>query len=207
MGRRARSAWGFASLVLGAAVLAGGAGGAERTFPGRLGPIAFESAASGTGDLWLLDSKTKQTTRLTNTPGDDDSVPAWSPALGEDVLAYASTRNGNTDVYSFNVDANEQTQLTTNAATDTEPAWSPDEGDPHIVFVSTRDGNREIYTMDGSGGSVRRLTASPANDVEPEWSPDGNEIVFASDRDGPFHLYAMKTDGSGVRAITRSSQN
>ena len=47
--------------------------------------------------------------------------PAWSPDGTK--IAFASTRNGNWEIYMMNADGSGVTRLTNNAWWDGEPAW------------------------------------------------------------------------------------
>ena len=58
-------------------------------------------------------------------------------------IAFASTGDGDWEIYVMNADGTGQTRLTVNTADDFSPAWSPDGG--KIAFVSGRDGNFDIY--------------------------------------------------------------
>ena len=60
--------------------------------------------------------------RLTRNPA-DDSDPAWSHD-GRSV-AFATTRDGNSEVYVMNPDGSGQRRLTRNPAEDWFPVWSP----------------------------------------------------------------------------------
>lgn len=124
-----------------------------------------------------------------------DSNPAWSPDGQQ--LAFASSRDGNSEIYAMNADGSNVRRLTTNAAADYEPTWSSD--GTRIAFVSERDGDKEIYVMDQTGLNPVRLTNSPGFDIEPAWSPSGNRILFArSAASGPTVTHVMNSDGSGV---------
>lgn len=62
---------------------------------------------------------------------------------GNGKIAFMSSRDGNSEIYTMNADGSTQTNISNNAAADVYPAWSPD--GTQIVFESGRDGNPEIY--------------------------------------------------------------
>jgi Tol biopolymer transport system component len=109
-------------------------------------------------------------------------------------IAFASERDGNSEIYLMDADGIGQTRLTNSSAFDGAPAWSPDGS--KIAFVSNRDGNEEIYIMNADGSSQSRLTNTAAPDSAPAWSPDGSKIAFTSLRDGNEEIYVMNADGS-----------
>src|SRR3954447_16673824 len=110
-------------------------------------------------------------------------------------VAFASSRDGNYEIYAMDAAGTIQTNLTANQAGDLFPTWSPDGS--KIAFASFRDlGNEEIYVMNADGTNQTRLTSSSGADAEPSWSPDGSKIAFRSDRDGDFEIYTMNADGT-----------
>jgi Tol biopolymer transport system component len=117
-------------------------------------------------------------------------------------IAYASTIDGNAEIYSVNsTSTGNAMRLTFHPAADREPAWSPDGS--RIAFRSERDGNAEIYVMSADGSSPIRLTSDPAQDESPAWSQDGARIAFVSDRDSESKIYVMNTDGGDVSATNQ----
>lgn len=115
-------------------------------------------------------------------------------------VVFASSRDGNSEIYAMNANGTSQTRLTNDAANDSHPAWSPD--GTRIAFTTDRDGNNEIYVMNANGSDPTRLTINPASDSQPTWSPDGRRIVFQSTRDGGFDIFVMNADGSNVTQLT-----
>ena len=109
-------------------------------------------------------------------------------------IAFASDRDGNSEIYIMNADGTNQTRLTNNSANNYTPALSPDGS--KIAWVSHRDGNNEIYAMTANGNNQVNLTNNPAQDYNPSWSPDGSRIAFNSDRNGEFEIFVMNASGS-----------
>jgi TolB protein len=172
------------------------------------GRIAFQrTTATEEGvdaDLWLIDVKTGEETRLTDTPEAWDSTPSFA-ADGNSVLFESNRDRQGTDIYRLDLRTQEVVRLTSDPGNDLEAKESPDGG--HIVFGSERDGDYEIYVMDADGGNVRQLTRNGADDRCGHWSPDGSHISFYSERDGDREIYVMRADGSEVRRLTNSPGN
>ena len=126
-----------------------------------------------------------------------DSEPVWLPN-GRSLL-FTSSRDGNLELYSVNVDGSEIRRITNIGSSDFTPVPSPDGS--RIAFISDRDGNRELYVMNGSGGGLVRLTQSADAEGFPQWSPDGKKISFTRGGD----LWVMNTDGSGQANLTNTA--
>jgi Tol biopolymer transport system component len=119
-------------------------------------------------------------------------------------IVYVSDRDGNTEIYTINIDGLDQKRLTNNPADDRQPQW--DRLKTRIVFTSTRKGGIKIFSMYGDGTNVKQLTAIPLKyDSSPTWSPNGQRIAFSSNRDGNWEIYVMNADGSGQTRLTNNS--
>lgn len=118
------------------------------------------------------------------------------------LIAFTSTQDGNSDIYTIYSDGRGLTNLTNNPAEDVTPVWSPD--GKRIAFVSNRDGNDNIYVMNADGSELTRLTDDTAPDTVPVWSPDGTKIAYASGdvKKNNTNIYVMDSNGQYRRQIT-----
>src|ERR1044071_9818928 len=117
-------------------------------------------------------------------------------------IAFSSTRDGNPEIYTMQLDDLEVTRLTNNSVYYGEPAWSPD--GTKIAFTSARDDNPNIYVMNADGSEQTRLTHTSSNDGDANWSPDGTRIAFTSVEAENSDIYIINLDGSGVIQLTIS---
>ena len=162
---------------------------------------AYRSTTDYTLDVRSLSSASNIATNLTQNAS-DDWAPVWSPDGQR--LAFASSRDGNTEVYVMDADGTNPTNLTQNADTDGwNLVWSPD--GQRLAFTSERDGNTEVYVMDADGTDPTNLTQSAGDDWAPVWSPDGQHIAFTSNRDGNTEVYVMDADGTDPTNLTQSA--
>lgn len=102
-------------------------------------------------------------------------APTLSSA--QDRIAYSTSADNNTDIWSIKTDGTDPQRLTTNAASDIEPSFSADGG--KIVFTSFRDGNAEIYTMNADGTNQKRLTTNTVADLNAGGMSAYTEVVSA----------------------------
>jgi Tol biopolymer transport system component len=151
--------------------------------------------------------------------GGDSFAPAWAP--NGRTLAFASTRTGNTQIYTVQLGVTGQPlpaaapnlagqpsslcgleicRLTNDPWADSNPSWSPD--GQRLVFDSDRTsaGQKQIYTMNASGGDVRCLLCDTASNAQPAWSSSGL-IAFQSNRSGSPQIYTMNAEGGEIHQI------
>lgn len=105
-------------------------------------------------------------------------------------IAFMSSRNGNSDIYSIEGDGSNETRLTSDPAEDYTPTFSPLA--TKIAFVSGRSGSDEIYEMSADGSNVTRLTTGSQFSNGLAYSPDGSKIAYG----GRAGIYVMNSDGS-----------
>ena len=114
-----------------------------------------------------------------------------------------SRRTGDWDLWIYDIDAKQWSQVTHETGEDFEAKWSPDGA--RLVFTSSRSGQKDIWTIDLKSGAQRRLTSSPDDEEYPAWSPDGRTIVYTG---GPWNardFFVVPATGGEPRKVTRTS--
>jgi TolB protein len=103
---------------------------------------------------------------------------AWSPD-GER-FAFASSHEGNAEIYVMRRDGSGLRRLTDHPGIDVSPSWSPTGRE--IAFTSNRGGSPQIYTMDDEGLNLQRVSFEGSYNAEPAWSPsrEVSEIAYTS---------------------------
>mgnify|MGYP005839356855 CR=1 FL=1 len=143
-----------------------------------------------------------QAVRLSTLATPATPAPVATPSVSlPGRIAFASTRDGNWELYMMPAAQPDQVQrLTDDPADDLFPAWSPDGS--QIAFASRRGGDLDIYILYLAGGEVRQVTDQPSEEWAPAWSPDGTQLAYQSDRNGQSDIYICVADGSGERRLT-----
>ncbi|MDM8001971.1 MAG: S41 family peptidase [Bacteroidota bacterium] len=103
-------------------------------------------------DLWVADRSGGTAHRITAMAG-EETVPRFSP--DGKWLAFASTQNGNADVYLMPVEGGSLQQLTWHDANDYPDGWSWDS--KTVYFTSDRYNTFSAYLVPASGGTPVRL--------------------------------------------------
>jgi len=137
-------------------------------------------------NLYVMDADGSNQTKLTSYINDYGFRDfEFSPDGSKIIYTYYS--DGNSDIYTIDVDGKNHNNLTNTPATYEEyPQYSPD--GQQIVFLKN-EGN--VFIMDIDGNNVTQLTDSDGNGP-PCFSPDGQNILYA---DGSC-MYIMDIDGS-----------
>ena len=123
---------------------------------------------------------------------------------GRKIIATLS-RNGNHDLYEFDLRRRKEKRLTTHRAIDTAPSLSPD--DLQLVFVSDRTGREQIFYQQLGTPVEFQLTFGPGSSSDPAWSPDGTMIAFTRVKRGHAQIYVIDPFTGEERAITRGRYN
>jgi len=172
----------------------------DTTYTPRFQIYVMNSDGSNVGQLTFPDPARDSTGHVKDTTS--NFHPVWSPDGTK--IAFASTRDGNAEIYVMDPNGSNITRLTNDPAEDAQPTWSPD--GTKLAFASNRDGNDEVYVMNPNGSGQVNLTNHAGSDLAPAWSPDGTKIVFQSDRETNYAVWIMNADGSNpVRLTTPTS--
>ena len=137
--------------------------------------------------------------RLTFTPADESQLN-WSPDSRR--LAYVSGRGGTPHVFSYDLAANSETQLTRGEAADASPRYSPD--GKMLAFERAK---RELRVL-RLDTKQERVVAAGQFDQPPlvsdrpfAWSPDSRWLAFIPYGARLFrNVHVARADGGGTTA-------
>ena len=134
----------------------------------------------GSSSLFLVNANGTGLVQLTRGY-QHDAQPSWSP--DGSLIAFESTRSGDTDVYVIRPDGSslEGADLLSRL----RRRSGLERRRPHVSRSrrrATASSTSTRSTRDGTGEV--RLTTLAADDADPAWSPDGTRIAFMSDRTG-----------------------
>jgi TolB protein len=161
-------------------------------FLGSKSRVLFTSYAEGMPKFFQADLTTRATAAIYASKRGMLSAPSYNRLDKE--VAYASTQDGNSEIYRRPVDGGKATRLTFAGGIDTSPSWSPNGYE--IVFMSDRSGKPMLYVMDRDGSNLRRITYDFDYCGSPAWSPKGDRIAFAAmDEGNNLNIHTISPDG------------
>ncbi len=150
--------------------------------------LAFISERDGNREVYIVDIRTRELKRLTNTPDAAESNPKWSPT--GNYVAFVRGPFGRQLCW---VDVNTgEEKVVVEGPFIGEFAWSPD--GRWICFNRRDPANNvtDLYIVPWNGGEPVNVTRMPYWNGSIVWTKDGKNIVFRSNRtDNNVDIYVL----------------
>lgn len=150
--------------------------------------LAFISERDGNREVYIVDVRTRELRRLTNTPDAAESNPEWSPT--GNYVAFVRGPFGRQLCW---VDVNTgEEKVVVEGPFIGEFAWSPD--GRWICFNRRDPANNvtDLYIVPWNGGEPVNVTRMPYWNGSIVWTKDGKNIVFRSNRtDNNVDIYVL----------------
>ncbi len=172
--------------------------------------FAFSAFSAGVTKLIIVDISTGSTLSTDGMGAVEEfSNITWSPN-GTD-LAFSGLKEGQTDLYQYNLNSKVVTQLTNDKYSEYHPSYSKD--GKAIVFSSDRttfdkssvnvDITMNLAVIDVATKAVTDLPVfDGANNLNPQYSADNKSIYFLSNRDGFRNMYRYSLADKGIQQLT-----
>ncbi|HSN53597.1 MAG TPA: hypothetical protein VLT32_02955, partial [Candidatus Sulfomarinibacteraceae bacterium] len=178
-----------------------GNGGSQVSFSSS-GTLAYVSGIIGVPEYPVLQmNRQGVVSPLWEEPG-TYACPKLSPDGRR--LALTVLRDGNWDVWVYDLEREVATRLTFDEGYDGDQVWSPD--GRYLTYTSDRDGRENPYVKRADGsGEPERLAAIDHDFWATSWSPDGKWILGEVQAD-TFDLWVVPADGSGEPEVFLATQ-
>jgi len=155
----------------------------------------------GNSNLFVMDLRSKATTRLTDTQA-IDTAPSYSPDGAR--ICFESDRGGKQQIYVMNAAGGTAQRISFGDGSYSTPVWSP-RGD-YIAFTRLAQSKFAIGVMKPDGTGERVLTEGFHNEG-PTFSPNGRVIMFFRDPGGNAgpSLYSVDISGRNEQRVLTPS--
>jgi Tol biopolymer transport system component len=158
--------------------------------------VSVYDDATGTRDVYLIDTARGGRTRVTSEPTDDFSA-VWSPH--GDRLAFAGRRRGDQalNLYAANVSGTGgEKRLLDLDGVEIPTSWSPDE---RFLLFQTPSPGADIMVLSLGDGQVSPLVSTRFTEGSAQFSPDGGWVAYSSNETGRTEVYVMPFQRTGPR--------
>lgn len=124
------------------------------------------------------------------------------PSICGGRVYFTSTRDGNAEIYSANVDGTDVRRLTDHPGIDVSATCGGPGG--LVAFVSNRHGSPQIFAMNPDGGGVRRITFRGTYNQTPAWCPVAEDRLLAfTGRAGGLDVFTVNIDTQQYTRLTQ----
>jgi TolB protein len=125
-----------------------------------------------------------------------------SPAVCDGRIFFASSRDGNSEIYSTALDGSDLRRLTNHPAIDVSPACVPG---GRLAFVSARHGSPQIWMMDRDGANPRRITFRGTHNQTPAVCQHASRplLAFTGRDEGTMDIFTVNYNTQEYTRVTQ----
>ena len=132
---------------------------------------------------------------------DEAESPAFSPD-GERI-AFAGNKNGQEDIFEYNLATKTLTNITNDSFPDSNPSWSDD--GKTLLYNRRINAWQKVFLLDYDDPSQKtQVTFGESSDIQPSFSRDGKRVYYASDMGAEriYNIYSLDLETGEVRQYT-----
>ncbi len=146
--------------------------------------IAYVSFQNGRAEVFIWHPFLRK--KIEKLPSFDGiaSSPSWHPNGKSLVLTLS--KEGNKDIYSYDLISKKLYRLTQDKGIDTEASYSSD--GKNIVFTSNRSGQAQIYIKNLKSGRVNRVTFTGSYNAKAVFSPNNKYLALVHRIDNDYRI-------------------
>ncbi|TVZ60059.1 TolB protein [Flavobacteriaceae bacterium MAR_2010_105] len=120
-------------------------------------------------------------------------------------IIFESNRSGRWQIYSMDINGNNQTRVVSSTGNDRRPSWHPYKN--MIIFESDRSGINNLYTYDFDTKQLEKVPVPlNGNKSYAQFAPNGKEIVFNYKvSDNNFNIHKVGLNGKRLRTYVNNA--
>jgi TolB protein len=157
------------------------------------GRILYASDATGSADLWVMNSDGSGQRQLTSAFG-RSYAPAGSP--DSKYIVFHSNRSGNWNIWRVNTDGGDITQLTSDSQDSNWPQVTPD-GNGVVYHHTGLNGIWNLFKVPAKGGKPQQLTGSLTAHPAVSWKDGRIASWYSNNKDKPAWKLAVFPPSGG----------
>lgn len=166
--------------------------------------VFFDAIVANNRDIYSVALDGGEFKRWTTSTGEESH-----PSVAAGTLVFASTRDGNGELYSLPTSAGgAERRLTTSSANETQPTLAA--GGASLAYLSDAVGLPRVFVASSAFANPARLTAASFGfggsvESDPTWSPTGDRIALMSTANGRANLFiSSSAPGATPTAVAGS---
>lgn len=135
--------------------------------------VAFVSNKDGSPRIYVMDIPQPGANykdikaKLITKQNKENTAPAWSPDGTK--IAYCAFSGGNRQIWVYDVDKDQERQLTQGPGNKENPTWAPNS--LHLIFNSTGKEASELYLINLNQPEALRISSGMGEKRFPNWEP------------------------------------
>ena len=156
--------------------------------------IAYVSFENGRSEIFIDYLWVRRDTIKLPVLNGISSAPSWN--YQGDRVAFTLSKDGNKDIYIYDLINNRLQRITYNESIDTEASFSPD--NKYLIFTSDRSGNAQIYRYDLSNKNIKRLTYKGIYNAKGSYNSMGDKIsiLHKNDAAGGYNIAILDANNT-----------
>jgi len=133
----------------------------------------------------------------------DNRYASYNKA-GEAII-FESNRDGHWQIYTMDIDGNNQRRVISSKFNDRRPTWHPTKN--MILFESDRNGVSDIFTYDLDTKELVKLPIPlNGNKSYAQFAPNGKELIFNYKKgDNNYNIYMIALNGKRLKTIVNNA--
>lgn len=175
----------------------------------KIAYISDRNRATANYRLWIMNADGTNPQDISDASSTLDRFASWSPDSKK--IYFDSARGAGEQVYSYDLQTQTSSAVTTLPGSAIEPSVSPDGTKVMFAHAGTGDSKIQLYVQNIDGTNFHKLFQQCSNNYSQwgKWSPDGKKLIFVSPcvTSPQDHVHMVNADGTGEKDISATLED